>query len=334
MTTSVLNWELSAVATKSGTGIAAYFTDLKSVLDGEAANASFLWEAASIQTSAGLQYLVVKRKDGSPGRLLLLNWTTGAPAAPNPAIFTIAITANRLFAAWFPNGNVDTPSQLATGNTGTIMGDDTGCTYAGVSGEGSSPYSAGFAAFAISSQEIIIIGSRNSSAGSFNEVLGGLIFVDRDDNAANGVLLDSQVSSLGFLKSALTASASQQDSGLTWTASPSFGGATSNSASINDVFGKRAVGLAAMFSGAYASNNSSLENIHKDSSVSKVWFQPIPVLDFIKGRGWGYKLRQIAVGPPVTAPDDIITTVSLSPAAIAPSANGLQQSCWLTNFKV
>lgn len=329
MTTSVLNWVHATPVSKSGNGMAAFFTDLKDTIDNESANANFLWQSASILTTAGLQYLVLKRKDGSAGRILLLGWSASSPASPNPTLFTTGTpTLNRPHMAWFPNGNTDTPSQLASGNTGTIMGDDTGCTYAVTAPV--TAYGSNYSPWCWASEEIVVFGYQNTSGNGTSSFAAGALFVDRDDNASDGAYMDTEGSLTAALASTLIPSPGNT---VTWSTSFAFG-FNGHGICVNDAGGKRALALAAGFVGSYADNNSSAQNVHIDTALAKAWFQPIAFLDSTKGGGWKYKMRQLAIGPPTASPLEVINTATLSPAAVSLSEYRVTSTVWGTNFKV
>ena len=67
----------------------------------------------------------MKRKDGSAGRILIVIWTV-APGGNNAAILDTTPGVNVPYIAWFPSGNVDTPSNLLAAS-GTILGNDANC---------------------------------------------------------------------------------------------------------------------------------------------------------------------------------------------------------------
>lgn len=121
---TTLTWNFSGLATKSGTTNTALIDDIVALVNSKSGDANYKWQVASSNTAGNPLYVVLKRKDASAGRLLLMVFSS-APGASNTAAFDQNAQANQLYGAWFPNGNVDVPSNIAVAS-GTMMGNDTG----------------------------------------------------------------------------------------------------------------------------------------------------------------------------------------------------------------
>lgn len=155
---ATLTWYNSGLGTKTGTTVAALINDIVSLVNSYSGDANFSWQVASSSTAASPNYVVLKRKDGSAGRILLVIWTS-APAGNNAAILDQAPSSNSLYGAWFPSGNVDTPSNL-TASSGTILGNDSGCTKVWAPMVVGAVYAASFQPFYFDSAEAVSSGFR------------------------------------------------------------------------------------------------------------------------------------------------------------------------------
>src|SRR5690606_6279257 len=145
-------------------------------------DATFSWEVASSNTATSPNYIVLRRKNLSAGRILLVVWT-GAPAGNNSAILDGAPSINVLYGAWFPSGNVDTPSNL-TASSGTVLGSVFGCTIVWAAMSISSIYGVSIRRFYFDSAEAVVFGFQNPAAGA-QVYMGGAgdLLVDAADNA-------------------------------------------------------------------------------------------------------------------------------------------------------
>lgn len=121
---ATLTWHASGPATKTGTTQAAFMTDIAAMVSANSGDSNFKWQVASSNDSSAPYYVVLKRKDASAGRVLFVAWTS-TPAGFNTAILDQNPSTTAFYVAYFPAGNVDTPSNL-TASSGTILGDDTG----------------------------------------------------------------------------------------------------------------------------------------------------------------------------------------------------------------
>ena len=95
------------------------------------------------------------------GPILLAVWTS-APAGNNAAILDGAPSSNPVYCAWFPSGNVDTPSNL-TASSGTIMGDDSNCVKVSAALAVATIYATGIVPFYFDSAEAVIFCWQNPS---------------------------------------------------------------------------------------------------------------------------------------------------------------------------
>ena len=322
---ATLTWASSGAATKTGTTINTLLDDLDTLVTSKAGDASFYWQKASKSSAATPFYMVLKPKDGSAGRILLLCYTS-APADSNSAIFDAAATTNVLYGAYFPAGNVDTPSNL-TAASGTIMGDDTGAVKVWSSMAIGTIYAASVQLFYFDSAEAMVFGFQNPAAAGEGFAGAGKLLVDSSDNAYSAVfsLGSGQTSSFGGVTAV-------------WAFSTTFINAGAANACLRTNYGSsnRVYFQAWITSSAWASSAVSSTDILTDTSNSKAWFVPMQMLGTTKGEGFVLKLRQIALGPGTTGPLTPYNTTG--PVVQSRQANiatvGGNGYPWLTNFKL
>jgi hypothetical protein len=322
---TLLTWHRTTAA-KTATTIAGLLNDIDSAITAQSANADFKWEVASKNTAATPFYLVLKRKDASAGRILIAHWSS-APAGVNTAIFDVTPSTTNVFIAWFPSGNVDTPSNL-TAASGTILGDDTNCTKVVTMGVLTTIYAASFQPYVWDSTEAVWITLTNPASGSTIYAGGaGKIWVDKDDNEFDGVWGSGSDNfhSFGAVSPPTTWQAAAFNAGST------VGGGRSHKGANN-----RAYFTAYGRPGAWGDTTSFTDTVMHDGGTSKVYFDAILFLPQTKGVGPDLKFRQLAVGPPTAAAFSIYNTASLTPAAISSQSNATAAAGepWFTNFKV
>jgi len=322
---ATLTWFSSGLGTKSGTTVAALITDIVALVNSKSADSSFSWEVASSNTATSPNYIVLKRKDASAGRILLAVWTS-APAGNNAAILDAAPTTNSLYGAWFPNGNVDTPSNL-TASSGTILGSDTNCTKVWAAMTVATIYGASIQPFYFDSAEAVFFGFQNpgSSTGYYSGA--GELLVDASDNAYGAVVGFGTASMSNF--SAITSS-------ITWSTTKPNAGTVTPCIRTNYGATDRVYFWAFSPAGTWAAAAVSSTDILSDTYNAKVWFVPIQLLGQTKGEGFVLKLRQIAYGPGTTGPFTPYNTSGPSVQArqfcgVTVGANGYP---WFTNFKL
>jgi hypothetical protein len=325
---ATLTWASSGLATKTGTTINTLLDDLDTLVTSKAGDATFFWQKASKSSAATPFYLVLKPKDGSAGRILLLCYTS-APAGSNTAIFDTAAATNVLFCAFFPAGNVDTPSNL-TASSGTILGDDTGVVKCGPAMNISAIYAASVQVFYFDSAEAMAFGFQNPAAAGAGFVAAGKIIVDSSDVAYSAVM------SFGTsLSSSFGASASPA---MPFSVSTLNAGAAAAAGYLRTNYGSsnRLYFQAWMPSAVWGNVAVSSTDILTDTSNSKAWFVPVQLLGQVKGEGFVIKLRQIAMGPGTTGALAPYNTTG--PVVVARQANVLTTGGnaypWMVNFKL
>jgi len=324
---ATLTWYGSGLGTKTGTTATTLITDLVALVGTKSADANFKWQVASSST-AGPLYIVLKRKDGSAGRILLVIWAT-SPAGNNVAILDGVPVTNSLFTAYFPAGNVDTPSNL-TASSGTILGDDTGVVKVGTGSALTTIYIANIQPFYFDSAEAVLTGFGNPGGGTIIYMQGaGNLVVDSADNAYPAVL--------SFGTNTLNNFGTLASPALAWSATAQPAG-SSAAASIRTNYGvsNRVYFAAWAPSGGWASSVVGASDIMTDTATNKVWFVPMQLLGQAKGEGFVLKLRQIAYGPGTVGPFTAYNTTGPVVAArqINSTTIGGNGYPWAVNFKL
>lgn len=329
MALDTLTWKMSALATKTGTNVNALFADMKSGFDANSADSNFKWTVASSNVASTPYYIVLKRKDGSNGRILLLCYT--ATPSINPTLFTNSPNTDRMFCAFFPNGTVDTPSNL-NATSGIILGNDSQCTMATFIGTPSSIYTTNVRFSYSDCQEGIGLFFQNPalSTSIFGGIAGNLM-VDLADTAAYPCSIGSGHSYGGFIGIGSTVSFNP----LSFTAGGIPPGYANSGARVYKGGASRDVYQAFMPSG-WAQQVVGPNDILTDTSNSKAYFCPIMFLTGTKGEGITMKLRQIAHGPQAIGPFPVYnetgpTVVAQCPTSITTSLTGM---FWLLNKKI
>lgn len=322
---ATLDWASSGSGTKTGTAIGNLFADLVTLITSKAGDATFKWEVASSNTGSTPYQITLKPKSGAAGRILLLAYSS-APAGSNSAIFDTTATTNVFYGAYFPAGNVDTPSNL-TASSGTIMGSDTGAVKVWGSGNIATIYAASFRPFYFDSDEAMVLGFQNPAAATCYMYGAGELLVDASDNAYPAVMsfAGSSVSTFGSTTSLMPWVTTTQNAG------GSVALVRTNYGSSNRVYY-----LAWAPTGVWASSAVGATDILTDTAASKAWFVPAQLLGVAKGEGFVIKLRQIAFGPGTVGPLTPYNTTGPVVAArqfniATAGGNGYP---WLTNFKL
>ena len=322
---ATLTWASSGAATKTGTTINTLLDDLDTLITSKSGDATFSWEVASKSSAATPFYLVLKPKDGSAGRILLLCYTS-APAGSNSAIFDAAATTNVLYGAYFPAGNVDTPSNL-TASSGTILGDDTGAVKVWAQLSIASIYGASIRAYYFDSAEAVVFAFQNPAVAAGFLAGAGALVVDASDNAYSAVfsLGTGSIANFGNQTAVMAHSVSTINAS---TATPCV---RTNYGASNRVYFQAWVPSSTW--GAVAVSST---DILTDTANSKAWFVPMQMLGQVKGEGFVLKLRQIAIGPGTTSA--LVPYNTTGPAVAARQVNLLTTGGngypWMTNFKV
>src|SRR5262245_37532226 len=211
---AILEWFNTGLGTKNGTAVGNLFADIVTLAGTVSANSDFLWEVKGSNTGSTPYYISFGLKDGSPGRLALLMWTS-LPAGNNSAILDGNPTTNTLYAAWFPNGTGTTLANLAA-SSGAITGDDSNCVKVCPSGSLSQVYAASVQAFYFECQEGIVFGFGNPASGALFALGAGALVVDNADTAYGCVL--------GYASSSMASFGSPSSSPMSWSTTANTAG--------------------------------------------------------------------------------------------------------------
>jgi hypothetical protein len=322
---TTLTWQLSALGTKTNTGLAAQILDLKTLLDLYSGTGSFNWMVAGSNTGSSPYYIMLKRKDGSAGRILVVGYSP-APANGNAAIFDQIPLADTMFVAFFPSGNADTASNLSAAS-GTIAGDDTGAVKAIGPGAASTSYAASVRPFFFDSEEAMYFGFSNPAGSSVFFCGAGYTVIDGAD-----VAYPATVGSGGNLN---TFGASSGGGWLDWTANATLSGAAQNGVKTN--YGK----ANNTFVSAWKPSNWNGQTIGSydllnDTENASAYFVPTMLMaNRTKGGGFPLKLRQIAYGPTCAGPfPQYRTTEGIKAIGITALNAGGVSFPWAVNFKI
>lgn len=322
---ATLTWYQAGPGTKTGTTSATMIDDIVSLVNTKSGDSNFKWQIASSNSASTPLYVVLKPKSGADGRILLVIWTS-APAGNNSAILDTSPATNNLYGAWFPSGNVDTPSNLAA-SSGTILGNDSGAVKVWASMTVATVYGASIQPFYFDSDEGMIFGFMNPASLACYLGGAGSLIVDASD-VAYGCVVGYGTGSVASFGAA---------GGLTlWqTATVNAGSSTAcirtNYGSSNRVYFHGLVP-----NGPWAASAVGPSDILTDTGASKAWFVPQQLLGVTKGEGFVIKLRQIAYGPgtvgaftPYNITGPTVTARQFNAATAG--GNGYP---WITNFKL
>jgi hypothetical protein len=323
---TLLTWLNGGLGTKVGTTNADFINDFVATFNANSANPNYLWQVASSSVAGNPHWIVLKRKSGAAGRVLIVLWTS-APAGNNAAILDIAPTTAVPYVAWFPNGNVDTPSNL-TAASGTVLGNDANAVKCASMGQVTTIYPTGYRPFYFDSAEAIWLGTQNPSGTTMYATGAGDIFVDGGGTAYGGVYAcgASSLSSFGA-----SGGAPCQWTGSLINAGANIGCLRTNYGSSNRVYFH-----AFTPSGGWASQAQGPADVLTDTTNTKVWFVPVILLGQTKGEGFTLRLRQVAFGPGTTGQFAAYNTTGPVVAARqfnAATAGGYGYP-WMTNFEV
>lgn len=324
---STLTWYNSGLGTKTGTTNAALFTNLGTLITSKSADDNFSWQVASQVTTGNVYHMVLKRKDGSAGRILLLLYTT-APANAPSTLFELTATSinpNCLYGAFFPAGNSDTPQGL-TAATGTILGDDTGAVKVWASMDVSVIYTTNTRVFYFESAEAVVFGFHNQDSGQTFMAGAGWLLVDSVDNA--------YAATFGISNNPTYIFGGVGSSAFPWQPGRAEAGGSYSVVRTN--LGSPAKQY---FSGWLPGNwaaQSVVSDLLTDDANSKAYFVPVQLIGHTKGEGFVFKLRQIAMGPTSSAAASIYSTTGPVVAArqFSYQVAGAAGVPWMVNFKL
>lgn len=322
---ATLTWANSGNLTKTGITAGLLLDDLDAGITANSANSAFTWQTAGKNSVTGSPlYLVLSPKGGGVGRILIVIYTT-APTSVNTILFDQSPVLNSIFIAYFPNGNINTPTNLNT-NTGGIMGNDTGATKAACANTVSAFYPASQLLWYFDSAEGVVIGCSTPASGTTFMMGAGNLIVDAAD-----VAYPAAMGSHGWQPGAAGSSV------WNWSPSTILAGATAseqprcNYGSPNQTFfmGFQPIGV-------WANQPQGTSDVLTNSALNQAWFVPIPLLGQTKGQGFVLKLRQMGFGPGTVGAFATYSTTGPVVAArqfcnITVGGNGF---AWFTNFKI
>lgn len=325
---ATLTWQSSGLGTKTGTARDNFFDDLNTLIASFGSDSNYRWQVASFSLAGNPRYLVLKRKDGSAGRILIIGYTS-APAGANTTLFDVAagsVLTTTQYIAWFPSGNTDTPSNL-TAASGTILGNDTGAVKVSTFTVLSSSYGASFQHFYFESQEGIWFFTQNPASSTIYGAGAGDLVVDGADVA--------YACTVGFANQSL-ANWGATTSIMPYTSSAPSAGALAACVRTNHGASNRPYYHAFAPSGTWAFVAPSSTDILTDTPNNKAWFVPVELLSAAKGEGFVLKYRQLSWGPGTIGP--LSTYLTTGPVVAALSCNAATTGGagypWLTNFKL
>jgi len=322
---ATLTWASSGLGTKTGTTVATLISDLVTLINANSGGAAYSWQVASSNTATSPNYIVLKPKSGAAGRILLAVWTS-APAGNNAAILDAAPTTNALYGAYFPAGNVDTPSNL-TASSGTIMGDDTGAVKVWAAMAAATIYAASIQPFYFDSAEAMVFCFQNPANTTTYMAAAGAILVDASDNAYNAVMsLSTTAASFGASPGTV----------LPYSSAAINAGTNTQCVRTNYGSSNRAYFLAWYPSGAWANVAVSSTDILTITASNLAYFVPLQLLGQTKGEGFILKLRQMALGPGSVGAFTVYNTTGPEVKArqVCAATAGANGQPWLTNFKL
>lgn len=321
-----LTWYNSGLASKTGTAIGNMFVDVAAMVTAQAANANFSWQVASSNTGSSPYQITLKRKDGSAGRILLVGYS-GAPAGINPTLFDVTPVLNGMFGAFFPAGNVDTPSNLSA-SSGVILGDDTGAVKAWGILTAASAYGASIQPFYFDSYEAVAFGFQNPGTTTCFAGACGYLVIDDSDVAYPSVFSTNGAHLMG---------ASAGTVSFSWQSTVQTAGSAGQLVRANYSGSNKAYYQGFSPSGLWAQQAIGPSDILTDTSTMAYTTVNVQLLGQTKGEGFKLKLRQIGLGPTTTGAFSVynasgpVVDARQFCAATAGSTTG---AAWFTNYKI
>lgn len=330
---ATLTWKMSPLQTKSGTAIGDLFADLLAMFTANASDPDYSWQVASSNVASTPYQITLKPKSGGAGRILIVAYTS-TPAGVNPALFDSApsVSGTRVWMAFFPSGNVDTPSNLSAAS-GAVMGNDTGCTRAAYCGLLASVYTTSLQCYYADSAEGIYLFFQNPAQANTYGGGAGYLVVDTADDTERAAAIGMGA---GGAAGTSWGSMSGSSSSISFTAGGvSIGGSGGAALRVYRAGASRDA-FQAFGPTGWASQAIGANDVLTDTTNSRAWFVPVFLLTGDKGAGFTMKLRQFALGPQSvgafakyyeTGPTLVAQSVSASTA----TQNGAP---WLMNVKV
>lgn len=321
---TTLTWNFSGLATKSGTSNAALIDDIVTLVNSKSGDANYKWQVASSDNVGNPLHVVLKRKDASAGRLLILI-PSSSPGTQNPVIFDQTPTASSFYGAWFPAGNSDTASNIFS-SSGTVMGNDTGAVKVWAGMNASLIYASAFKLFTFDSSEAFYIFFQDPGNATLYGAGAGKIIVNGSDVEYDAVI------SLGLGNWGLMGSSGI----MSWSSSTINAGSTTACVRTNYGSANRVYFAAWNPSGPWLSQPIGGTDVLSDTATQRLWFQSISLVGQAKGEGIIFKLRQIGYGPATTGsftPYNTTGPVVAARQCNAATGGGVGYP-WFTNFKI
>lgn len=322
---ATLTWFNSGLGAKTGTTAAALIDDLVALVNSKSADNNFAWQVASSANTGNPLQITLKRKSGAAGRILLLIYTS-APASQPAVIFGQAPTNNTLYGTFFPQGNVDTPTNLTSAG-GTVMGVDTNAVpvWPGISVI--SAYPASYQPFYFDSAEAVVFGFQNPAVATLLMGGAGYLVVDNTDQE-HASAFSFATTSAGNFGSATSV--------FPWLVAAQVGGSNTPGVRTNYGSSGRTYFQAWVPSGPWTMQAVGSTDLLTDTSISRSYFLPVHLLGQVKNEGFVLKLRQFGFGPATTGPFTPYNTTG--PVVQARQFNaatvGGSGYPWFTNFKL
>lgn len=323
---ATLTWFFSGLGTKTGTTAATLFADLKTLIDSKAGDANFKWEVGGSNTGSTPYYLLLRRKDGSAGRILVVHWSS-SPAGNNAAILDQTPNTSQVYVAWFPAGNTATASNL-TAASGTICGDDSNCVKVAPMGAVGTIYTTSHQAFYVDSAEAVWFGFGNpASSGTYGGGAGDIL-VDAADTAYGGTFGIGNGSFASWGTTSMIPS---------WSTGGVSAGASTPTIRSNYLAANTSYCIPMLPSGSWAAQAVGASDVLSDSANSKRWYVPIAVMpNAIKGAGFPLKLRQVGLGSGTTSAFEpvYVTGPTVEARQFNQLTTGGNGYPWFTNVKI
>lgn len=327
MTTTTLTWASSGNGTKTGTTAVDLLNNLDTLITSKSGDATFSWEKAGKNVAGNNLWLLLRRKDGSAGRIALLYYLV-APAAGNAAIFGQTPSANALFITYFPAGTGTTLSNLAA-SSGTMCGTDTGSVQCANGYDVSVIYTTNIVPFYFDSYDGCYFLFNDPSTNTPYCVGAGALLEDTLTatavNGAFGSFVNNMatMASNGFGTFTMTSSlAGALDTG--WRANYP-------SSTVSKQFFQQWTVTTWV-----SQVPSTAGDVLSDPANNRYYYAPITLLGQTRGEGGVLKIRQVAFGSGSSnAFQTYSTTGPVVQARMMCNATaGGVQTPWVTNFKV
>ena len=277
-----------------------YFTSL-------AAFGDFPWEVCSFEGTTAPWFVTLKRKNGTPGRIIFIGVSVAPNTTYNPQLGNLSWSPVSVRAAFFPLATSDIPANIlaTSGDVFTNPGGGSGL------GPGTAMTTGSNLLGCSACEDGIFLRYGTASNTTTAFIVGDLL----EDDAGNQEPIS------------IAASAGDLAGGMS---SPS----TSPTVTITGGFTLRS-GSTVHF-GAGWTAPTGLPAYLRDNGAKLSWFLPRSLCCYSLplGQAMKYKLRQIAHGPTPLAANEALTDTGAVLKAVSTAPNTNPGLPWLTNFKV